>query len=132
MNDLVWNDLENFREYGISSITVERSDYNSLTAIDSDDFGALRVGDEPKYNIELNVDSAGLRRLQDALKKEPRKPEDELKHELNVMHKVNEFEGTSISEKIDKYFDNVDSKAKVCEVKNNVAIMSGRYKIKHR
>ena len=73
MNDLAWNDLENFRDYGISSITVERSDYNGLTAIDGDDFGALRIGDEPKYNIELNVDSAGLRRLQDALKVEEAK-----------------------------------------------------------
>ena len=59
-------------------------------------------------------------------------PEDELKHELNVMHKVNACDGESINAKIDKYFECVDSKAKVCELKNNGGLYMGRYKIKHK
>ena len=133
MNDFEWNDLENLKEYGVQSITVEHSCCDgSITGISGDEFGALRIPSGPNYNIELNVDKAGLARLQEALKKEPRKPEDELKHELNVMHKVNACDGESINAKIDKYFECVDSKAKVCELKNNGGLSMGRYKIKHK
>lgn len=132
MNDFEWNDLENLKEYGVRSITVEHSCCDSVTGISGDEFGALRIPSGPNYNIELSVDSAGLKRLQDALKKEPRKPDEELEHELNVMHKVNECEGDNINEKIDKYFELVDSKAKVCELKNNGGLSMGRYKIKHK
>lgn len=132
MNDFEWNDLENLKEYGVQSITVENSCCDSITSINGDEFGALRIPSGQNYNIELSVDKAGLKRLQDALKKEPRKPEDELKHELNVMRMVNACDGESINEKIDNYFECVDSKAKVCELKNNGGLSMGRYKIKHR
>ena len=127
-----WNDLENLKEYGVQSITVENSCCDSITGLSGDEFGALRIPSGPNYNIELNVDKAGLKRLQDALKATPRKPEDELKHELNVMHAVNDCNGENISAKIDKYFECVDSKAKVCELKNNIGLYMGRYKIKHK
>ena len=133
MNDFEWNDLENLKEYGVQSITVEHSCCDgSITGISGDEFGALRIPSGPNYNIELNVNKAGLKRLQDALKATHRKPEDELKHELNVMHAVNDCNGENISAKIDKYFECVDSKAKVCELKNNGGLSMGRYKIKHK
>ena len=122
-----WNELETLKDYGVQSITVEHP-CNNL-AITGDEFGALRIDSGPKYNIELSVDNIGLKRLQDAIAKEPRKPEDELKHELNVMHNVNACEGTSMNEKIDNYFKKVDSKAKVCDVKNKAVI--AKYKIRH-
>ena len=132
MNNFEWDDLGNLKEYGVQSITVENSCCGSITGLSGDEFGVLRIPSGPNYNIELNVDADGLKRLQDALKKEPRKPEDELKHELNVMHMVNACDGESINEKIGKYFECVDSKAKVCELKNNGGLSMGRYKIKHR
>jgi hypothetical protein len=127
MNDLEWNDLENLKQFGVQSISVDRSCCDSITSLSGDEFGALRIPSGPNYNIELSVDSTGLKRLQEALKATPRKPEDELKHELNVMHKVNEFEGVNVSEKIDKFFDHVDSK-----MKNNRPAVDNRYKIKHK
>ena len=126
-----WNDLENLKEYGVQSITVGHSCCDgSITGISGDEFGALRIPSGPNYNIELNVDKAGLKRLQDALKATPMKPEDE----LNVMHAVNDCNGENISAKIDKYFECVDSKvkAKVCELKNNGGLSMGRYKIKYK
>ena len=125
MENLDWSTLENLRSYGIESITVENPSMN--LAVTGDEFGALRIDNGPNYNIELNLNSDGLKRLQDALAKEPRKPEDELRHELQVMHNVNDCKGKTINEKIDRYFEKVDSKAKACKVKNNV-----RYKIRHR
>jgi hypothetical protein len=120
------------KQFGLQSITVEQPYNDSITSLSGDEFGALRIPSGPNYNIELNVDSAGLKRLQEALKGEPRKPEEELKHELKVMHAVNDCEGDDIHEKIDNYFEKVDSKAKPCELKNNKAVTSDRYKIKHR
>lgn len=136
MNDFEWNEeLENLKSYGVQSISVDHSCCDSITGINGDEFGALRIPNGPNYNIELCVDNAGLARLQEALKATPRKPEDELKHELNVMHAVNDCEGENVNEKIDKYFEKVDNKAKVCELKNKKSddhIVYRRYKIKHR
>lgn len=134
MNDLCeWDDLLKLKECGVESISVDYPSCGDLASINGDEFNALRISDGPNYNIRLNVDSTGLKRLQNALKNEPRKPEDELKHELNVMHKVNEFEGVNVREKIDKYFDNVDNKAKACEMEeNNRPTIDSRYKIKHK
>ena len=131
MNDFEWNDLENLKKLGVQSISVESSCCDSITGLNGDEFGALRIPNGPNYSIELNVDSEGLKKLQKALKDETRKPEEELKHELNVMHAVNKCKGDSVSEKIDSYFEKVNSKAKVCEMKNKAATISC-YKIKHR
>ena len=122
------DDLEWLKDFGVQSIRLENP-CNSL-AITGDEFEALRVNDEQYFSLELNLGATDIKRLQDALSKEARKPEDELKHELNVMHAVNECEGRTINEKIDKYFEKVDGKAKVCKAKNKVT--TTRYKIKHR
>ena len=128
------NDLEEtLKELGVQSITVENSFNTDMLRVDDDEFGALRVAKGPNYNIELNVDCDGLSRLQEALKSIPRKPADEIKHELNVMAKVNHCQGEGIFEKIDNYFEKVDEKAKVCEAGNATALtIIGRYRIKHR
>ena len=128
MNDLAWNDLgfESLREYGAKSVSVEYPyPCDGITAINGDEFGVLRI---PSYNIEFNVDGAGLNRLQEALKGKTRTPEEEIKHELKIMHDVNDCDGMSVSEKIDDYFE------KTCEMANKApeGFFYGHYKIKHR
>ena len=132
MEKFEWSTLENLKSYGVESISVENT-YNDLAGT-GDEFGAIRLDNGPKYNIELSVDSAGLTRLQKALEKEPRTPKDELKHELKVMHNVNDCEGENVSEKIDKYFEKVDNKAKACKIKgmSQYKMDMSRYKIRHR
>ncbi len=116
MNDFEWN--EQLRQLGVQSITVENPRPDCITG---DEFGALRIPEGPNYTIELNVDSAGLKRLQEAASNIMRSDEAELKHELNVMNEVKKCKGNNINERIENYFEKVDSKAK-----------ESRYKIKHR
>lgn len=137
-NSLEWGQFENLKELGVRSISLEHSPWDDLTGFPH---GAI---DGPKYLLELELDSAGLKKLQERLKNVPRSDEEQLKHELNVMHKVLKCEGNNIHQRIDNYLENINNKAKEYEgdedeCEDECVLSDGidggyilHYKLKHR
>ena len=126
--------FEALRDYGVQSITVNQN-WEPLHSVwmDGVDFGAVRVPNGATYDIQLNVDSTQLQKLQEALKK-GRSDTEKLKDEIETMRKVLKKPGKNIKEKQENYFKEVDSKAVASPMKNKPSAhkLPCRYKIKHR
>lgn len=87
--------------YGATSISVENNHPDLI--VDSDDLGYVRIPEGPKFNINIETDSDGLKRLQKALKEEPRSEKSQLQHDLKTIHAINECEGNGFIEKSENY-----------------------------
>ena len=83
----------------------------------------------PRYEVSFDLDSNGLRNLQNALDGLDHKDEmTEIKSEIIKMHNVHNAPGATLREKIDNYLEAKTGKSKIMEERDVIQ----RYKIKHR
>ena len=118
---------------GIKSVTVENYGPDLRATLTGEDIPFICAQNEPRINVELELDGVEFTRLQEAMNAIGRSPGEQDLHDLKTMHNVLKCNGSNVSEKVTNYLTEKDE-----EVKNKVKAQKnskkklGRYQIKHR
>ena len=116
---------------GIKSVTVDNYTPNFSYGLDGDEISFVSIHDEPRINVELELDGGEFTRLQEALKIIGRSPDEQDLHDLKTMHNILECNGLNVSDKVTNYLAEKEEKVKN-KVRAQKANKLGRYQIKHR
>ena len=128
------NPLAKLNEFGNVTVSMESSNQADLS-ICGNDMGYVTLPEGPSFNINIETDAAGFKRLQEALKNTEQREEDRTIREINTMHEVLNTEGKTIQEKADNYIEKkekaMNNKVEECLKKKKRKAIP-HYRIKYR